>query len=195
MKVHTFLPLFSGFYHSIWEYNIESEEGRIIEYYNEENGTELSWDDFNWTYDFVSYSKAITEGIMDAIKDEFPGLVVSYEFEELIQPKEYNFSTDSVNILLEVDKAVLLRLIAENKDKLTEKIKENYTSYDGFYSSYSNNIDEWIKAIENEEKECRHKVGAIIGMLSEDDFEESSISEHVNTYEYIEYEESTKQTV
>lgn len=189
MKVHTFLPLFSGFYYSIWENNIESEEKQIIEYYNEENGTELSWDDFNWTYDFVSYSKAITEVIMEAIKDEFPGLVVSYEFEELIQPKEYNFSTDTIYIKLDLDKAVLLSIIAENREKLTEKIKEKYTSCSGFISWHSNKYEDWFNDILNE-VEIEHKVGAIIGMLCEDDFEESSISEWVQAYEYIEYKVS-----
>lgn len=184
MKVHTFLPLFSGFYNSIWEF----EEEQIIESYNEENGTDLDWDDFEWTYNFVDYAKAITEGIMDTIKEEFPDLVISYEFEGLIQPREYNFETDSVNIVLEVDKAVLLNLIGENREKLTEKIKEKYTSRDGFYSSYSNDINEWINSIENEEQVCEHKVGAIIDMLYEDDFEESDILEWVQAYKYIEYE-------
>lgn len=188
MKVHTFLPLFSGFYNSIWDYNIYDEETQIIESYNEENGTDLDWSDFNWTYDFVGYSKEITEGIMNAIKEEFPGLVVSYEFEELIQPKEYNFNTDSIDIILEVDKAVLLSLIGGAREKLTEKIKENYTSCSGFYSSYSNDLNKWISAIENEDDSIKHKVGAIIGMLYEDDFEESSILEQVQAYEYIEYE-------
>ena len=122
MKVHTFLPLFSGFYHSIWSNNIDFEEDQIIESYNEVNDTDLSWDDFNWSYDFVGYSKAITEGIMDTIKEEFPGLVINYEFEELIQPKYYNYGTDSVNIILEVDKAVLLNLIGENRSIVTGKI-------------------------------------------------------------------------
>lgn len=190
MKVHTFLPLFSGFYNSIWDSDIDFEEEQIIESYNEENDTDLEWSDFNWTYDFVSYSKAITEGIMDAIKEEFLGLVISYEFEELIQPKEYNFSTDSVNILLEIDKTVLLSLIFENKEILTEKIKEKYTSCSGFYSSYSNDIEWWIESIQNEEDTCRHKVGSIINMLFEDDFSEYSISEWVQVYEYIDYKVS-----
>lgn len=187
MKVATFLPLFSGFYHSIWSENIDFEEEQIIEAYNEENGTNLNWSDFNWKYDYERYSKAIAEGIINYIKEEYPNLITGYEFEKLVQPKEYNFSTDSINISLEVDKAVLMALIAENREKLTEKIKEKYTSCSGFISWHSNKYEDWFEDIVTEQ-DHEHKVGSIIGMICEDDFEESSISEWVQAYEYIDYE-------
>lgn len=187
MKVNTFLPLFSGFYNSIYNSDIDYEIDMIIEHHNEENNTELSYSDFDFTIDYEKYSKDIAERIIDHIKEEFPSLINSYEFEKLVQPREYNFRTDSINIELDLDKAVLLSLIAGNRDKLTEKIKEKYTSRDGFISWHSNKYEEWFEDIVKEE-DHEHKVGAIIGMLLEDEFEEWAIAEEVRAYEYINWE-------
>lgn len=188
MKVNTFLPLFSGFYHSVYDLDINQEIEMIIEHHNEENNTELLYSDFNFKIDYKRYSEAIYEGIMEHIIKELPGLVISHKYEELIQPKEYNFSTDSINIELEVDKQKLLQLIEENHELLNDKIKEKYTSCSGFISSYSNELNNWIWAIENEDESIKHKIGALIGMLCEDDFEEWTLTEWIHVYDYINWE-------
>lgn len=43
----TYCPLFPGFYGTEFEYDNEDSD---IEYYNEENKTDLKWDDFSWNY-------------------------------------------------------------------------------------------------------------------------------------------------
>jgi len=62
----------------------------------------------------------------------------------MTSPREYNFTTD--RIFCKVDENLLFDLFCMVDSKiLADKIKEDYTSYDGFASFHSNDIksDEW----------------------------------------------------
>lgn len=192
MKVHTFLPLFEGFYNSTYSDALDFAEENIIEYYNEEHNTNLTWSDFDFKIDFISYSKVITNSIINYIEENLPNLIVSYQFEELIHPREYNFSTDTINIALELNKEQLLNLMNENKEMLTQKIKNKYSSCEGFISLHSNNFEVWLEEIKTEGKKYSHKIGAIIGMLLEDDFETECVFNFGEEYNYIDYKPTLK---
>ena len=60
------------------------------------------------------------------------------------------FSTDEINIEIDFNLDVLLSLIAENKEMLSNKIKEDFNSKDGNISNVINNLDYWIESIKTE---------------------------------------------
>lgn len=124
------LMFFSGFYESIHNDVFDSEERDIIENYPGKN-----WDDFRWTYDWLRYSKSY----VSAISRE-TGL--DLEFQELISPREYNFSTDRIICWIK-PKDVKKLATALNSPTLEKLVKERFTSRDGFISFYSNDVSEW----------------------------------------------------
>lgn len=71
----------------------------------------------------------------------------SFVFETMVSPREYNFTTDRV--FAWVPESVIEALFSKSEERehklLAECIKKSFTSYDGFISSYSNRLDEWLE--------------------------------------------------
>jgi hypothetical protein len=156
----TYCPLFPGFYGSVFEYDRESED---IEYYNEENGTNLSYDDFNWGY--KDYEKRVSIAFVNKLECELKQFLdIAISFQEVVSPKEYNFKNDSINVRVKLDLKELIRLIEERKEFASQYFKYTYTSCSGFISFHSNDIEDWlnIKYI-NEKPE--HRIGALLDCL------------------------------
>lgn len=149
-KFETYLPVFPGFYGTI--FNSECAEENELEYINQEReakGLEpISWDDCE--FDYKDYRDRLSKACVDAIESELKSLslISEIKFQSLVSPKYYNFANDSINIEIDVNIKKLQKYISENKNALSEYINENYTSYDGFMSSYSNDIDVWSEDTE-----------------------------------------------
>ena len=70
---------------------------------------------------------------------EFAG--IELQFVELVSPRFYNFETDRIICNVSVDDAKkVFRLVA---DKMPEMVRDRFTSYDGFISFYSSDINDW----------------------------------------------------
>ena len=132
---------FSGFYYSIHDDAINSEIERIFSDYETgcdvNNGlVDRAHMDGNFRHFFVEYAKAYVE----AFADEFE--IPSLKFKELDSPREYNFTTDK--IVCEIDIRDVRRIMADiDKKELENRVKERFTSYDGFISFYSNDVNDW----------------------------------------------------
>ena len=73
---------------------------------------------------------------------------IPMEFEELISPKEYNFTTDRVFVRIPID--TIEKIATEMDDKpLRETIRKNHSSRSGFISFYADDLDdpEWQKPV------------------------------------------------
>ena len=166
MKVQTFLPVFNGFYYTLFEGILDNATDNAIELYNEDNNTSLNYDDFN--FDFASIQNEICKDAVIKIEEKLNeiGINCSIIYENLISPREYNFSNDSINIEINFKKfSQVIEILEQNYDSFTQYIKDNYTSRDGFISSYSSYASDWIKDLrENAENEA-HKVGAVLGFI------------------------------
>lgn len=69
---------------------------------------------------------------------------IKLEFEELVSPKDYNFTTD--RIFAKISRTDVAKMLwAVRGDKLNKIIKERFTSRSGFISYYSNDIKDWGK--------------------------------------------------
>ena len=53
MRVQTFLPVFNGFYNTLFEDLIDNATDNAIEYYNEQNESDLNYDDFDFDFDSI----------------------------------------------------------------------------------------------------------------------------------------------
>jgi hypothetical protein len=159
MKIETYCPLFPGFYSTIFEPNEDNE----IEFHNQENNTDLCYDDFK--FDYADYQERVARAFVNSFESEFGYIMpVEIKYQSISSPQYYNFSNDSINIEVELNFNRLMELVNENKDELGHYIRENYTSRDGFNSFHSNNIEDWCDP-EYILEQKEHRVGSIMAGL------------------------------
>jgi hypothetical protein len=134
----TIIP-FSGFYASLHDSELE----KTLELaFSDDSGmpnTGLlshAWDAVNWGQVHEAYAKNYCERFAREFR------ISSLTFEELNSPREYNFTTDRIfaSISLEDVRAILAKV---DPAKLGEKVRECFTSRDGFSSFYSANLEDW----------------------------------------------------
>ena len=170
MKYNIELPFFPGLYES----NLYSSDTAYwaiqeeLRYYREEYCTEygrgeiedkpfyeqLTEDDLD--FNFTDYSKDIMASWVAAWKDNAPEIVLSIESEHMWSPRQYNFDTDRIygDVELRDDwKDVMHGFMTENTDWLRDRIKKDWTSYDGFMSFMSNVLEEWDSYLFEDEDE------------------------------------------
>lgn len=167
--IKTYLPVFSGFYGSLFQDIIDSEEEMIIE----EQATLV---ESHIEFDYKTFKEDISKQCVGVFEDAFNRdmhVKLSVSFESLFSPKFYNFENDSINVAISLsrdDFNTIISAIKENKTEISEQLKERYSSREGFSSFHSTDLDEWIEDLtlefENEE-DCSHKWGAILEILSD----------------------------
>lgn len=71
---------------------------------------------------------------------------IGMTFESMDSPREYNFTTDRVYGLvpLKTMREIFRRSKAENHETLAAVVRDTFTSYDGFASFYSPDLDSWL---------------------------------------------------
>lgn len=138
------LPSFVGFYDSIWSPN------DTIYYECEEEGIE---EDVDFTFDYKQYQNDICKAYTEAWKSwmqEFISDDIELEFLEVVSPRYYNFENDSCRVKVRLTQAAedaIIAKIGKHRNQIAKWIKENHTSYDGFSSNLSNDIDQWPRLL------------------------------------------------
>lgn len=185
--IETFLPVFTGFYNTIFE----PDDSSVIESYNQENDTDLGYDNFEW--DYSDYYNQVAENCCKAIEKLLKenNIVQSIEFQKVVSPKFYNYSNDSINIKINFDLGELGCFIANNKNDFDAYINKNYSSCDGFTSFHSNDGDKWLKSLINDDFEKpEHKFGAMLDfvckMLIDHEDVQYWLYEQLQNYDYCE---------
>lgn len=170
--IKTFLPVFNGFYNSVFEpespfeRDLESGESdqEILEYYKD-----LEIDDFDWLKENIfrhtnygaiqnECAEIITDSLMDL--DELD-LIKSIKFEKVVSPKYYNFSTDSINVEIEADFNKIADYLKQNLETFKQDRLDRYTSRSGFISHYSNDLDYWL----DQENWDSHGLGSVLDFI------------------------------
>jgi hypothetical protein len=159
MKYNIQLPFFPGFYESDLE-NGDTAYWAIKEeldyYHNDYCGEwgqepkelrpiyeQLTEDDLD--FDYKAYEEEVRTGWVESFRSRMPEFILSLENVEMTSPQYYNFETDRlwVDVELAYDWMDTVReFMAKNSDWLRDRIKEDWTSYDGFMSFMSNNFDD-----------------------------------------------------
>lgn len=161
MKAKTYLPLFSGFYGSVWDdVDFYGED----EYYQLPDG--MYFDDM---VDWETYHDAIARKMCEFVEEELRPFVSKVTFEEVVSPRFYNFSNDSINVEISFDVKAIQNYLLANFAMFDAYISDRYTSRDGFISYYSDNAFEWLEDWSND----KHMVGAVLDfILRNEDVEE-----------------------
>ena len=140
---------FPGFYESVLDDQINDEIEQIFN--TDDSGCHshipeafyLANVDYSAIHE--TQAQAYCEAYLDTYSTE-TGVKLEYEYESYTSPKYYNFETD--RLFAWFTDASICALFAEsekdNHAQLAECIKARFTSYDGFLSSYSNDVSEWL---------------------------------------------------
>lgn len=153
-KLNLQIPFFPGFYesdlmNSDTEYWAIKEE---LQYLQDDWGEEhpeyktLTEDDLDFRYE--DYKDDVAEDFLDEWKYYAPEIVLSVEKPQIDSPRYYNYRNDELfaDVVLREDwQEVMRTFMKENADWLKERIKDDWTSYDGFMSFMSNDFSEWDK--------------------------------------------------
>lgn len=167
MKVKTFLPVFSGFYGTIWEFDYNYIEDFIKEERKEKNlYSDVDFNDLK--IDNETFENDIVNLFCEALPDFMPDFIEKIELEKIVRPKYYNFSNDSANVIITIKPDEVKSFIYANKEKFFEFLKKRYTSYNGFISHYENDFQAWESITENfSDFSCDgHRIGAILDFIA-----------------------------
>lgn len=162
MKVETYLPVFPGFYGTLFE--IDDQNEIILEDINEireSNGMKpVTFDALEFDYESarIKTAKIACNFVWNDLD-----CLDSVTFQEVISPREYNFKNDSINCEIDVDFDAMMEYLIEHQDDFNGYLHEKYTSYDGFISFHSNNAADWTK--EYIEEKLEHRIGACLDFI------------------------------
>jgi hypothetical protein len=186
IKIESYLPIFNGFYNTLFEAN---EEMYIEDPYD--------YDDYEFNY--KQYHLDVAKECVGAIEQElnYLSLGISIKFQALDSPREYNFRNDRIDVEYTLGADSLNKIhsyLLENKDAFSEYVKENYTSRSGFYSFHSNDVNEWLDNIKNG-TDLDHKLGAVLNfILQNENYTDSDLYDRIigNVYLEADLKESSK---
>tara|TARA_R100000988_G_C3975246_1_gene153748 strand:- start:388 stop:972 length:585 start_codon:yes stop_codon:yes gene_type:complete len=187
-KIESYLPLFDGFYNTLFEYDKEKDD---IQYYNDEYGTDFDYEDFNWNYTERNerISKQICGILESLLSDE--NLKMTINFQNIVSPKYYNFGNDSINceyVISQKQYDLVIDYLKSNWTNFEIWIKERYTSRSGFISSRSNNPEVWINNMKSE-SHLEHNFGSVLEfILQNEGYESFNLSDLIED-DYIEFEQ------
>jgi hypothetical protein len=155
MKFNIQLPFFPGFYESDLE-NSDTAYWAIkdeLEYYQrdyaydnpDEQAIYAKLEENDLDFNYSDYESEVRDAWVASFRSRLPEFVLSLENVEMTSPRYYNFETDRLwaDVELSEDWMDTVReFMVENADWLRERIKDEWTSYDGFMSFMSNNFDD-----------------------------------------------------
>ena len=196
------LPFFCGFYESplyncdtlYWE-TTENE----MEYWRERFDDEtLTADDLD--IDFPRFTEECAKAYMDVFFNnaDCPGFIKSMEFSKIVSPSYYNFETDRlfVNVEFEEDwRDKVKTFMDENKEWLTERIKKDWSSCDGFFSFMDNTYEGWFNELQSDDADERY-IGVMIGYImycANEDIYDDLITDTLENFYISEYIFNTKE--
>ncbi len=167
----TFLPVFPGFYGTIFEPCEDNEIEYINEQREEKGLDQAKFEDMQFNYS--EYQNEVSKKACDFIENQLNdlGFKATVTFEILYSPREYNFTNDSINCTIEIDKEATIKYMEEHKTELAPYFIDRFTSRSGFTSFYPPYIDFWIDSLKDDTNEDDIILGSILDaiLLNEDE--------------------------
>ena len=177
------VSLFSGTYESLWDIDVESKMSEE-QYQAWEANKDLS---FNVEFEFKDFMQSIVEAyqqIEDDIVDDLdiPWLSDIKFTGKHNSPREYNFSTDTLDFNAEIDIPKLVKWIDDQDDNFNQWLKKNFSSCDGFWSWTPNNVIDLKNAIIEENNKFDQAIGECIQYTDEDREVMNGLEEQAHDY-------------
>lgn len=142
--IGSFLPVFPGFYETIFE----AEEDYILQ------NLEDDYPDANFNYndcefDYADYHKTTSELCVDKVEAKLKelGFNISIKYEAIASPRYYNYSNDSIDVEFKCSIATrkqIIKYLKANKEKFAEYCEERFKSRSGFHSFFSYDVNDWL---------------------------------------------------
>ncbi len=179
--IKTYLPLFNGFYNTLFEPDTS----------NFEHENDCTYDDYN--FDSSQYEIDVVKECINFVVENCE-FIKSIKFEAVVSPKYYNYSNDSANIIVNLNRVAFKRYLNENRVALDNYLKERYTSCSGFISHYGNSFEEWKEETSNFKELDNHYLGSLLDFyFLNEGIEEETMYYYVSEYVYVDsYCEITK---
>jgi len=164
MKIETFLPVFPGFYGSIFDADSDIED------FLYEEGAK--WEQLE--FDNEEYQNDVSEAACSELEYSLSDFVSSIKFQSLQSPKYYNFSNDSINceiVLLKCDIKAIKDYVFKYSGEFKQYLKDRYTSRSGFMSFHSNNFEDWCEYTQTftNYKDNAHYLGAVLEFICQNE--------------------------
>ncbi len=169
-KVKTWLPVFPGFYGTMYEPDEDNEMESIRYARNENKLSEIPWDAIK--FDYKAYENDVAKDCCQYFENNMKQYVNKVIFERINSPREYNFANDSIHIIVELSGENIKNIksfLRQNKESFDSHIKKHYTGYDGFISHYSNDSSDWLT---NDSLIHEHKLGQILQFIAYETIED-----------------------
>ena len=141
--------IFMGFYESPL-YNSDTE------YYINENMRDTESPEV-LEIDWIPYQTEVCKAATDLLSEyciNDDNIIKSMQFQELNSPRYYNYDTDRLNILVDVNLTKLKSYIKKNSADFNLYLKDNFTSYDGFISYIENNFSAFKLQYQEDKQRC-----------------------------------------
>lgn len=167
--------IFTGTYENIWEVEDHDDDGH--EPYID--------------YDFKEFMQSIVHAYQNEeeyIKDELNiDFIINLKFPGgHYSPREYNFSTDSLDIDITIDLEKFNSTLEslKNDQEFDKFLHDNYTSYDGFWSWTPNNYPELYEQIKTQGNRYDQAMSAVINYLIYKEFKNTNLTNSIEYYVY-----------
>lgn len=139
-KLSCLIP-FSGFY-GTW-HDDEFDQTLEMMFDPEGSGADYAGKLAMLFFDTVNWSAAQTEYAKDYAENFAAALGISCEWEEMISPREYNFTTDRLFAKFDAAELRAMLVRADIRAALDIVAADMFTSCSGFISHYSPDVDSW----------------------------------------------------
>lgn len=139
------LPYFPGFYHSALDLS------EYFEVSEDENCRDFSPEEFekiDWHKTNNNVGMWYLENFVEETEQVLKYFGINLNFVKIDSPKYYNYSTDKLVCKVTFDKSKVIqklfkRIESDESNYWGQFIKDKFTSYSGFCSSYSNDPEIW----------------------------------------------------
>ena len=167
-EIGSWLPVFPGYYDTIFESDDESTLYNINEDRTNDGLEEVTWDDCE--FDYETYHQEMAEACVECIKNVLieNDLVTDVKFECIRSPRQYNWTNDNINVgyvLTEENVRNIKEKIDENLELFDKFLTTRYKSYDGFMSYYSHDAKDWLGDEFEHSVRHRHKLGSLLDFI------------------------------
>lgn len=168
-KVETYLPVFNGFYETIWQFEDENELYCINQERKDQNKSLIEWEDLE--IDYTAYENDIVSSIARVLEERLKPFIQSIKIQQIVSPKQYNFQNDSANIEMLADTEAIKDYIYTHIEQYKEFLKARYTGCDGYMPFYSNCFDEWKQYTKDfsDFTDNGHYLGSILEFIAENE--------------------------
>lgn len=185
MKLNSDLPGFYGYYGTFLDDPDTSGELDYINQERESLGLPPLENTNEFEFDYEDYqnrcNKTVTNAVEKFLIDE--GFIKSIKFVKLHSPKEYNFTNDKIECIIDVNVANVKAYIKENIEAFSVYLEAHFKSRSGFISFYEYDLETWLDAMKSFKNLDNIEIYSILDFILQ--IEGFDYNERLGDYDYL----------